>query len=274
MKNTTVIFSLLLILCGCTLLNRQSNKEKVVLISTSYGDIKVKLYNETPLHRDNFIKLVEEGFYDSLLFHRVISNFMIQGGDPDSKGAKKGKALGEGDVGYMIPSEFNTNLFHKKGALAAARQPDNVNPERKSSGCQFYIVQGAVQSLEQLKNHEERLIASNKSRYGYMFLNLEQNKALKDSLTVAQQNGDMERLNVLVDSINKAIEPRLDSLRFSDEELQAYTTIGGTPHLDHQYTVFGEVIEGLNIVDSIAQVITDKRNRPQEDVIFSAKVLK
>ncbi|MDE6106104.1 MAG: peptidylprolyl isomerase [Bacteroidales bacterium] len=191
-----------------------------VRIETPYGDMVVKLYDETPKHRDNFIKLVKEGFYDNLLFHRVIENFMIQGGDPDSKGAPAGKMLGVGDVGYTVPAEFVKGLYHKKGALSAARQGDAVNPTKASSGCQFYIVQGQVYPQEMFAMFESR------------------------------------------------------GLKLNDEQKQLYSTVGGTPHLDGDYTVFGEVIEGLDVIDKIAAVQTDRADRPVEDVWMKMRIEK
>lgn len=196
--------------------DKQGKKgEKVfyVKIETSYGDMVVKLYNETPLHRDNFVKLVKEGTYDDLLFHRVIGNFMIQGGDPNSRNAKPGQMLGDGQLGYTIPAEFVPGLFHKKGALAAARQGDEVNPEKASSSCQFYIVQGDLWDEGRLKMVEQR--------YGKSF---------------------------------------------TPEQAQVYATVGGTPFLDGDYTVFGEVVEGMEVIDAIAAVQTDRMNRPIKDV--------
>jgi cyclophilin family peptidyl-prolyl cis-trans isomerase len=187
-------------------------KETLVLIKTTKGNITVKLYNDTPLHRDNFIKLINEGWYNNSPFHRVINNFMIQGGHNQD---------GSVDPGYTIPAEFRANHFHKKGALAAARQRDQVNPQRASSGCQFYIVQGQVLT--------EAHIEMYKQRYG---------------------------------------------LTFTPEQVEAYTTVGGTPHLDGQYTVFGEVVEGLEIVDAIAKVKTDYMDVPVEPVVMSIEILK
>ncbi len=189
------------------------NEEMQVKIETTKGVLIVKLYNETPQHRDNFIKLVKEKYYDGLLFHRVINAFMIQGGDPESKNAKEGQMLGNGGPNYTIPAEFNANLFHKKGALAAARTGDQMNPEKKSSGSQFYIVQGQVFNDEQLSYLSSRMGAT-----------------------------------------------------YSDTQKEIYKTIGGTPHLDGAYTVFGEVVSGLEIIDTIASVKTDGNNRPLEDI--------
>ncbi|MGB3077037.1 MAG: peptidylprolyl isomerase [Chitinophagales bacterium] len=189
---------------------KAKEKRNTVEITTEYGVIKLMLYNETPQHRDNMLKLVNEHFYDSLLFHRIIKDFMIQGGDPDSKHAVAGAMLGSGDIGYTIPAEFNPALFHKKGALAAAR---NNNPEKRSSGCQFYIVEGKKYSDAELDNIEQR-----------------------------------------------------SGIKYTPEQREAYKTIGGTPQLDQGYTVYGEVYEGLNIIDSIAHVATASSDRPVKDV--------
>lgn len=200
--------------CGIKLFNK--NKVRKVNIETEYGKIVVKLYNETPQHRDNFIKLVKEDFYKDLLFHRIIKGFMIQGGDPDSKDAPAGKMLGSGGPGYTVPAEFDSSFIHKKGALSAARMGDQMNPKKESSGSQFYIVQGKTygeQELEQL----------------------------------SRQTG----------------------VNYTDEQKEIYKTIGGTPFLDMQYTVFGEVVEGLDIIDKIAAVQTAPGDRPVEDVKFT-----
>lgn len=193
--------------------NNSSNKNSIVLIETDFGAMKFKLFDETPKHKANFIKLVKEGFYDELLFHRVINKFMIQGGDPDSKNAAKGIMLGNGGPGYTIAAEFNDSLLHYKGALAAARMGDNVNPDKASSGSQFYIVQGQVIKKELLKQFEQR-------------------------------SGNV----------------------YNDQQKEIYANLGGTPHLDGAYTVFGLLFEGMDVLDKIAAVQCDSRNRPLEDV--------
>lgn len=193
-----------------------------VEMTTSEGKMVFVLYDDTPKHRDNFLKLVKEHTYDGLLFHRVIKNFMIQAGDPNSRNAQPGQMLGDGTLGYTVPAEFRTNHFHKKGALCAARQGDNVNPKKESSASQFYIVQGQVWDAKTLDMMEQR--------YGK---------------------------------------------RFSDEQRKVYTTVGGTPHLDGDYTVFGELIEGMDVVNKIASVQTGRADRPVNDVkIISVKVIK
>lgn len=197
------------------------DNSRMVLIHTDYGDMKVKLYDETPKHRDNFLKLAQEGYYDNTLFHRVIKDFMVQGGDPDSKNAQPGQMLGSGGPGYTVPAEFVPSFFHKKGALAAARQGDQVNPTKSSSGSQFYLVQGKP--------------------------------ATDQELDMIQQ-----RLNV----------------KFTPEQREIYKTKGGTPFLDQNYTVFGEVVEGLDVLDKIANVPTQPGDRPVGDVKMTIKVIK
>ena len=201
--------------------NKANDKEYYVKIETSYGDMVVKLYNETPLHRDNFIKLVKEGTYDGLIFHRVINQFMIQGGDPNSRDAKPGQMLGDGELGYTIPAEFVPGLFHKKGALAAARQGDEVNPQKASSSCQFYIVQGTTWNANRLKMVEQRMGKS-----------------------------------------------------FTPEQAEVYATVGGTPFLDGDYTVFGEVVEGMEVIDKIAAVQCGPMDRPIEDVKMKMSIIR
>jgi cyclophilin family peptidyl-prolyl cis-trans isomerase len=191
------------------------------IIETNFGNIEILLYDETPLHRDNFIKLAKDEIYKDLLFHRVIKNFMVQGGDPNSRNATKGELLGSSSSGVDIPAEINPKFYHKKGAIAAARKSDQVNPVRASSGSQFYIVIGNVISVEQLNQ----------------------------------------------------IASRANSNPFSEKQIHDYTTIGGTPHLDGAYTVFGEVISGIEIIEKIALMPVDSYNRPLEDVKFSVIIM-
>lgn len=188
--------------------------QTIVILNTSAGDIKAKLYDETPKHKENFIKLVQQGYYDGVLFHRVIPDFMIQTGDPNSRTARPGQPLGDGGPGYTLPAEFSFNYFHKKGALAAARLGDQMNPGKESSGSQFYIVEGRTYNDQQL-----------------------------DALVNAGKH-----------------------LPFTPEQRESYTTVGGTPHLDNAYTVFGEVIEGLEIIEKISTTPADERNRPFTDI--------
>jgi cyclophilin family peptidyl-prolyl cis-trans isomerase len=198
----------------------QSKKNAIVEIKTEYGTIILKLYDETPLHRDNFMKLANDSFFNGTLFHRVIKGFVIQGGDPDSRNAKPDVELGNGGPGYEIPAEFNPALWHKRGVLAAARENDDVNPERKSSGSQFYIVVGKVFTDAKLDSLEKKY--------------------------------------------NK---------KFTPQQREVYKATGGTPHLDGRYTVFGEVTEGMDVVDKIAALTTNKQDRPLNDVKMTVRVI-
>lgn len=223
-KNSTLFLLVFLIACSVTR-NTETpaySRERIQL-STDSGDIILRLYNKTPLHRDNFIKLVKQRYFDNLLFHRVIKNFMIQGGDPESKNAKPAIQLGNGGPGYTIPAEFDTSLFHKKGVLAAAREGDSLNPKKASSGSQFYIVQG---------------------------------KKFTDTG---------------LDSVEKF---RLKGRKLPIAHRAVYKTIGGTPHLDMNYTIFGEVESGLEVVDKIAAAVRDTNNRPLNDIKMKMRILR
>ncbi|MFB6455693.1 peptidylprolyl isomerase [Chitinophaga sp. Hz27] len=211
---------LLLLITLLSLAGFSQAKNRKAKIITPYGTMIVKLYDQTPKHRDNFIKLTRHHFYDSTLFHRVIKNFMIQGGDPDSKRAKAGQELGNGDVGYTIPAEFELDLFHRKGALAAARED---RPDKASSGCQFYIVQGKVFTDEQL---------------------------------------------------DKVEKTRLGGRKIPVDQREIYKTEGGAPHLDQSYTVFGQVIKGMDVIDKIAAEKTDSHDRPVKDIPMKIRLKK
>lgn len=242
----------------------EKDNATLVRLETTLGNITVKLYNETPGHRDNFIKLVKEGAYDSTLFHRVIRSFMVQAGDPESKHASDTATLGNGDVGYTLPAEFNPTLFHKKGALAAARQGDDVNPEKASSGCQFYIVTGKKFSQAQLINMENQI---NEARLDTAF-NILARKHMKEIFKM-RKAGDNEGLLELQDSLEaqaRAEVAKESRFKFSKQQIDAYTTLGGAPHLDGNYTVFGEVVDGMDIVDKIESVKTNRADRPVTDV--------
>lgn len=244
-----------------------NKKETLLTIETSKGDITVKLYNETPGHRDNFIKLAQEGFYEGTLFHRVIKNFMIQGGDPDSKGAPAGKQLGMGDAGYTLAAEFvYPQHFHKKGVLSAARQGDEVNPERRSSGCQFYIVTGQVYTPAQLDAMEQQL-SQMKLKAAFDSLVRRHMKEIYQ-MRRAGDNSGLQQLQDRLIAEAQGMTAGEPPFRFTPEQREAYTTVGGTPHLDNQYTVFGEVVQGMEIVDAIQQVKTNRSDRPEEDVVI------
>lgn len=242
-----------------------------VKISTPFGDMIARLYDETPAHRDNFIKLAREGFYDGTLFHRVIKEFMIQGGDPQSKGAPKGRQLGSGDAGYTLPAEFNPALFHKRGALSAARLGDNVNPERRSSGCQFYIVWGKTYSEGQTAQLEKQ---ARMQAQQDVFNSLAMEN--RDKIISLRRNHDREGLMALQEELlaqSEAIITEKGLGKLSQEQKEAYTTVGGTPFLDGQYTVFGEIESGLDIVGKIQEAKTDGNDRPVEDIAMTVSVI-
>lgn len=247
--------------------------DAMVDIKTSVGDIRIRLYGETPKHRDNFLKLVNEGFYNDVLFHRVINQFMIQTGDPESKGAPAGKSLGSGGPGYDIDAEIvYPQYFHKRGALAAARQGDEVNPDRRSSGSQFYIVTGKVYNAGQLGQMEKQL------QYQQMqtiFNDLA--KQYRDSIMNMRRNRDQAGLQALQEELVKKTEAEAakNPMTFTDAQREAYTTVGGTPHLDGTYTVFGEVVEGMDVVAKIETTATGSMDRPKEDIkIISMTIVK
>ena len=232
-----------------------------VKIETTLGDITVRMYDETPIHRDNFVKLVKEGYYDGTLFHRVIKDFMIQGGDPDSKGAPAGKMLGVGGPDYTLEAEIKDNLYHKRGALAAARQGDEVNPERRSSGSQFYIVWGQVYKENQL-NQLGKQIRMQKVQDAFNDLA----KARREEIMQMRRERNRAGLQELQDQLIAEAENKIGKQGLTDEQMQLYTTVGGTPHLDGQYTVFGEVEEGLNVVEQIQNTATGRADRPTNDI--------
>lgn len=265
-----MVFVILVLNFSCGLAD--TNKERIVQVETEFGAIKIKLYNETPLHRDNFIKLINEGFYTDLLFHRVIQGFMVQGGDPDSKNAQPGQMLGRGDLGYTVPAEINPKFFHRKGVLAAARQGDQVNPEKRSSASQFYILQGKVFRPGELDTLKLKMEESRK-----MALMQAKVKAVEPELnklgTEGKQDEIMAKINAIRDSVN-AEAAKLPPISFSEQQIQAYTTVGGYPSLDNNYTIFGEVVEGMEVIDKIAEQPTDQYNRPQKDIKFSIKLIK
>lgn len=251
-----------------------TDNETKVLIKTTVGDITIKLYNETPQHRDNFIKLVQEHFYDSILFHRVIKDFMVQAGDPESKTAEKFTQLGAGGPGYTIPAEFvYPKYFHKRGALSAARQADQVNPERKSSGSQFYIVTGKKYGKYDLQDLEKQL--SDQQGQGIFDRLCAQNR---DTIMNLQLAGDNDGLLKLQDELIAQTEQILKEqgpFKLSKEQVDAYMNEGGTPFLDNQYTVFGEVIDGMKTVDKIESSGTDMNDRPRKDIrIITMEIIK
>ena len=242
-----------------------------VIIKTTKGDIRVRLYDETPKHRDNFIKLAKEGYYDGTLFHRVIKDFMIQGGDPDSKDAPKGKRLGTGGPDYTIPAEFvYPQYFHKRGALSAARLGDEVNPERESSGSQFYIVWGKTFKESELKQMEKQM-AMQQEQQVFQSLAAVHRDEIMDMRRNRDRNGLMQLQDKLVEE-TKAKCKEMGKPTFTPEQVETYTTVGGTPFLDNQYTVFGEVEEGLDVVEAIQNCKTSRDDRPEEDIKMTVVV--
>jgi peptidylprolyl isomerase/peptidyl-prolyl cis-trans isomerase B (cyclophilin B) len=237
-------------------------KVDMVLIETEFGNMKVRLYDETPKHKSNFLKLANDGFFNDVLFHRVINQFMIQGGDPDSRNAAPGVMLGNGGPGYDIDAEFNDSLFHVKGTIAAAREGDDINPMKMSSGSQFYLVQGNKWTDEDLDDLEIK-ISSNEY--------LKSHPAIMEELMKYQEAEDMKNYNKLFESLPKKKD--FKRIRIPDFKRKAYKTIGGVPHLDNNYTVFGEVVEGIEVIDKIAAVETDGRDRPKKDVKMTIKPL-
>lgn len=252
---------------------QNDKKDYVVTIKTNYGDMIAILYDETPQHKKNFIKLAEEKYFDSLLFHRVMQGFMIQGGDPDSKKAQPGQQLGVGGPGYTIPAEFNQGLFHVRGALSAARLPGNQNPTKASSGSQFYIVQGTVVNKADVDNLK---IDNEKLNLGFQLIaGNPANKPLMDSLMFIYSSGDMQVYQKKILSLVPLIEKQTNikvTKEVSPEKIEAYTTVGGAPHLDGDYTVFGKVIKGLEVIDKIADQTVDGKYRPMDDVRMTVTV--
>ena len=248
--------------------NIVKTEETIVLIETDYGNIKIKLYNETPIHRDNFINLVKAGVYNGTIFHRVINSFMIQGGDPSTNPSFVSEKMDSSLLDYTLKAEFNPKLFHKKGALAAARMGDNVNPEKNSSGTQFYIVQGKIFSEAELETLSKRKNDN--------LRNITLNELIMKRADDLMEMGIEPDFSLLPQELQDTLELVLKgkpSYNFTSDQVELYTTIGGTPHLDGDYTVFGEVIEGLETVDKIAAVKTGKFDKPIEDVIMKVSLV-
>ncbi len=257
----------ILALSGLVIPTHGQKKDVVVTINTKYGNMIALLYDETPKHKANFIKLAKEHYFDSLLFHRVIAGFMIQGGDPNSKKAKPGQPLGSGGPNYTIEAEINPHYYHKKGALAAARLGDQQNPTKASSGSQFYIVQGTTltnEAVDELKIDQPKLSAALQQ-----FVNKSENQAYRDTLSKLYASGNREAFKKKVFGLAPRIEKETGvkfSKDISSEKIRAYTTVGGTPALDEGYTVFGEVIQGQDVIDKIAMEEKDGADRPKGDV--------
>ncbi len=261
--------SLAVLFVACQQKPELGKENRIVDIETKYGKMRIRLYDETPLHRDNFVKLVHANYFNGTLFHRVIDGFMIQGGAPDSKGAKPGVFLGEGGPGYQIDAEIHPELFHKRGVIAAARESDDVNPQKKSSGSQFYLTQGVVYSPGALDTLQIKLNTRLKNR----ILEKLQKKYVKDILKCYS---DENKISSLIHQIHLEADSlfEIEQIRFSPAQIKAYTSLGGIPHLDGDYTVFGEVIEGIGLIDSIAKQKRDQFDRPFDDVEMTIKLVK
>jgi cyclophilin family peptidyl-prolyl cis-trans isomerase len=269
-KNVNLIFFISLLFFNLFLQSKAYAKsDTLVVITTYYGVIKLMLYDDTPNHKQNFLKLAKSGFYDSLLFHRIISGFMIQGGDPNSKVADSSQNFGNGDIGYTLIPEILPTHIHKKGALAAARQGDDVNPGKLSSGCQFYIVQGKKFSAIDMVTVESRMLSQLKQSIIWKYMSKPENSKLKEQYTAHQQARNSDSLNAIIKQLQPMVEDELKNLKphkFSEEEKRIYATKGGSPHLDGNYTVFGEVVDGLDVIDRIAEVEIVGNSRPKLDV--------
>ena len=243
-----------------------AKKYRFVEIETNVGTIKVKLYTNTPKHSEQFLKLAKKDHYDGLLFHRVIKDFMIQGGASDSKGATAGKIVGGSDLDYTIESEFMPENRHIKGALAAARQGDNINPEKRSSAEQFYFVQGETYTDVQLNQLEKQKLGAAKNKLGGQLY-----KSYQQEHTAYVKSGQGAKADSLISLITTKIEEKFthsNPYKFTPEVRELYKSVGGTPFLDGDYTVFGEIVEGMDVLDKIAKVQTDKNDRPLEDVVI------
>lgn len=244
----------------------QNKKDHLVIIHTSFGDMKVLLYDETPLHKQNFIQLVEEGQYDSTIFHRVIKDFMIQGGDIDAKNGERTQKT--------IPAEISKGFYHEKGALAAARQGDQVNPDRASSWSQFYLVQGKTYTEEEIETFIDGKNQNKKGKLFNEYFKRPENKEILDNARQLQKEGNQAAVDSVIAIVMEKVEANFtaDSLTVSQREI--YTTIGGTPHLDNEYTVFGKIVEGINLVDSIATITTGRGDKPTEDEFMTMELEK
>ena len=285
MKIKKIAFYLLLMVGYMPVIDSQiipnqsdTSKMALVQIETSLGRILIRLENETPLHRDNFLKLIKQGFYDSLLFHRVINGFMIQGGDPYSKHAKAFVVLGDSDNNYTIPAEIRPNLFHQRGMLCAARNGDDVNPLHASSGCQFYITQGrGPLSDNDMLLYEYRINKKLRTHLKDSILQLPSN----EKLAIRYQHYKKEKISDSLMLAEKQLDEKINPVysktphyTFTAEQMEAYKKVGGTPHLDGSYTVFGAVLEGMQVVDRIAEVNTDSHDRPLSNIPMKIRIIR
>jgi len=265
MKIRTLLVLAILAFVSCT--NKYKDSNRFVKIITDEGDIIVRLYNETPKHTENFIKLTEQKFFDDLIFHRVIKDFVVQGGDPETRNAEPGKLYGEKDAGYLVDAEIIDTIYHKRGVIAMAREGDDVNPEKKSSSSQFYLVVGKLYTNDELNNLEVKLNKKLREKI---------EKNLYDSLLSKLNNPDSKFLNQITQKVSILADSimNIKRIKFNDKQRSIYTTLGGIPHLDGNYTVFGEIVEGYDVVEKISQVQTDSNDRPVKDIKFKVRIVK
>lgn len=265
MKIRTLLVLAILAFVSCT--NKYKDSNRYVKIITDEGVIVVRLYNETPKHTENFIKLTEQKFFDDLIFHRVIKDFVVQGGDPETRNAEPGKLYGEKDAGYLVDPEIIDTIYHKRGVIAMAREGDDVNPEKKSSSSQFYLVVGKLYTNDELNNLEVKLNKKLREKI---------EKNLYDSLLSNLNNPDSKFLNQITQKVSILADSimNIKRIKFNDKQRSIYTTLGGIPHLDGNYTVFGEIVEGYDVVEKISQVQTDSNDRPVKDIKFKVRIVK
>jgi len=267
-------FLLLLFFSSTKLFSQYNSSNSIILIETNLGDIKLMLYKETPKHRKNFLQLIENKHFDGTLFYRVIKGFVLQGGSQDSRGAAPGRQIGYGGSNRTIESEFRPQFFHKKGALAAARQPDKVNVFKESDVSQFYLAQGRVYTLEELTAMERAVNKPLRKQIVKRYLTPKKRQSL-DSLKKLNKTKEFREIaNKIKSNISFDFESSTEKLIFSEAQKLAFTTVGGVPHLDKNYTVFGEVISGFKVMDKIAKLKTDKHDRPYNDVKMKVRILK
>ncbi|MEO1022572.1 MAG: peptidylprolyl isomerase [Bacteroidota bacterium] len=273
MKKSILALIIVTIAAACSKTDTpKAEKEELVVITTSYGEMVARLYDETPIHKDNFLKLAKEGFYDSTTFHRIISDFMIQGGDPNSKDDNPNND-GQGGPGYTLEAEFNRDLIHKRGALAAARTGGPQNPEKRSSGSQFYVVDGRPTPSPELDQVMGRINQTIEEEAIGTYCRLPENEALLQRIIGYQQARNIDSLQAVIEEIKPIAMAGITPFEYSEEQRQVYSTVGGTPFLDQNYTVFGEVIHGLGVVDSVKVQDKDGRDRPLQDVHMSISVV-
>ncbi len=272
----TILLLMLSLIPAAAMPAAEGDTETLVVISTPKGDITLRLFDDTPKHRDNFLKLARSGFYDGTLFHRVINGFMIQGGDPDSRNAAPEAELGNGGPGYSIPAEIMPSHFHHRGVLAAAREDDRINPKRLSSGSQFYLVQGKVFTEPELDLVEKEQNSLIRQQLFVNIMDQPENILLRNQFFAPDAKKDSVHFRFLLDTLNQMIEKEFQAkgaFKIEKEHRKIYTTTGGTPHLDGRYTVFGEVVSGMEVVDAIAGVETGENDRPVENIPMTVKIV-